>query len=94
MSGREGVVYVDIPQARELRRERWVVRLLAGVEARVLHEEDVAGVRVPESVFGAAVVPVGRDELDRPTYHRLQGVGDRFQAHLLHDLALRTAEVG
>ena len=93
VGGRESVVYVDLAKAGELGRERGVVRLLARVKACVLQEKNVARLRIPGSVCGTTVAPVGRDELHWPAEHRLQDSGDGLQAHLRHHLAFRAAEV-
>ena len=53
MGGPERVVDVDVGVGGERRGERRVVRLLLGVEAQVLEQQDLAGPQPLDGVLGA-----------------------------------------
>ena len=76
--GREGVVDPDVAELGECGDEGRVVLLLAGVEARVLEAEDVAGLHRGDRAFGLlADAVVG--EFDRPLDDARDFGGDRLQ---------------
>ena len=88
----EGVVHVEVGEARERLRERRIVGLLGGVEAQVLEQQQVAGTQLVDRHLDARAERVARHP-DRPSEELAQPLGDRAQAQRVDDLALRTAEV-
>ena len=72
MRRRKPVVHVDVAERRQLAREGRVVLFLAGVEAGVLEQQNVAGPELRDRRLGGIADAILR-ERDRPPEH----VGDR-----------------
>src|SRR5581483_5337562 len=95
MDGPERVVDVDVGQRREAGGEGRVVRLLAGVEAQVLEEDDLTWPQLRAPPLDRSVQdPVGGLVADGPAQKLAEPPGDGGQSRLLLDLPLRAAEVG
>src|SRR5215207_1589483 len=89
---REGVVDVDVAELRQRLRETAVVLLLAGVEAGVLEQKDIAFLHGRDGLgrrFADAILGEGH----RAPEHVRKGCGDRLQG-LLRVAPLRSAEMG
>ena len=92
VGGAEGVVHVDVREVREGLGEVRVVPLLAGVEAEVLEQQDLAvrelahGVRGPLADAFFAEGDAAAEELGEARRHRAQG-------HLRHALPLGSAQM-
>ena len=92
MRRREGVVDVDVAELRQRLRETAVVLLLAGVEAGVLEQKDIAFLHGRDRLrrrFADAILGEGH----RAPEHVRQGCSDRLQG-LLRVAPLRPAEMG
>jgi hypothetical protein len=63
VGGAKGIVHVGVRKARELLRERGVVRLLFGMEAQVLEHKDIAGTQRSNGVlhFGTDAICSSND---------------------------------
>ncbi len=93
MGGGEGVVDVEIAERRQRRDEIAFVLFLAGVEAGILEEQDVAVLHLRHRgrrVGADAIVGEG----DRTAEDGADRRHDLFQRHLGIRLALRAAEMG
>ena len=88
----EGVVDVEVGEARQRLRERRVVGLLGGVEAQVLEHQQVAGAQLVDGHLDARAERVAGHP-HRPAEELAQPLRDRAQAQRVVDLALRPAEV-
>jgi hypothetical protein len=91
--GREGVIDVDLAQARELVGKGRVVLLLAGMEAQVLQQRHATfwqridhGLRLPPNAI------LGKSHL--AAEHAAQRLGDGGQRHRALALTLGPAEMG
>ena len=93
MRGAERVVDEDVAEFGDLLREGRIVLFLAGMEARVLEQEDIAVLQLGDGRLRNVAHAIVR-ERDRAS----DGLGQRFghgrQRHRGHDLALRPVEVG
>ena len=92
MGGGERVVDVDVGEPRQVAGQVGVVPLLAGVEAGVLQQQDVAVAHRGHGVLGHRADAVG-GEGHRAADRLLQGGGHRAQRHRGHHLAPGAVEV-
>ena len=93
VSGRKGVVDVDVAQVRQSPGEGGIVLLLALVEAHVLQQHHAADVKISKPSLGFFSHAVA-GEANRRAEQSLQIVHHGFEAHGRHALALRPVEVG
>ena len=90
--GAEGVVDVDVAQLGQIRGERGIVRFLAGVEAQVLDQHDLAGLEVLGPAQRLEAGDFGRQpDVDAEQF--AQSPRDRCERVLRINLAFRTPEV-
>lgn len=88
----EGIVDVDVGEARQLLRELVVVLLLPGVEAEVFQHDDVARLHGVDGLLHLRPDDLLRQGDILAEQPRPGGHGRK--AHLLDDLALGPSEVG
>ena len=94
MGGREGIVDIDIPEARHALGKFSVVRFFARMEAGVFEHQHRAGRRLVDGGLGSTYIdPVGGDKADR-----MAGLVGHRRTHLFErefgiDLALGAAEM-
>ena len=91
MRDREGVVDENVAELGQRGDESRIVLLLAGIEARVLQADDVAGLHRGDRAFGGLADAVV-DEFDRPLDDVGDLGGDRLE-RILRVAPLRAAEM-
>ena len=89
---REGVVDIDLAQGRQGRREHRVVLLLAGMEPRILQQQDFTLRQRRSRLLGGPADAVFR-KAHGHAQDALQLAPDLGKRHLGHRLALRASEM-
>ena len=93
MRGAERVVDEDVAEFGDLLHEGGIVLLLAGMEARVLQQQDVSVLQLRDRGFRDIADAILRKG-DRAPHRFRQRRGDGLERHRRHDLALRPVEMG